>query len=46
MKLYVKNQMDVAIEFTCGVNEYALEPGEEVTVEAQDEDYMYLDIVR
>ena len=46
MKLYVKNQLGAKIESTCGIYEYALEPGEEVTVEAQDEDYMYLDIVR
>jgi hypothetical protein len=48
MKLHIKNQLngDLTIEFCCGQEEYTLEPEEEVTLEVQDEDCMYLDIVR
>jgi len=43
-----KNQLNsgLAIEFCCGQEEYTLEPEEEVTVEVQDEECMYFDIVR
>lgn len=48
MKIHVKNQLNNGhiIEFCCGEREYKLEPEEEVTIEIQDEDCMYLDTVR
>ena len=48
MKLHIKNQLNGKhiIEFCCGQMEYTLEPEEEVTIEVNDEDCMYFDIVR
>ena len=48
MKLHIKNQLNdgLAIEFCCGQKEYTLAPEEEVTVEVNDEDCMYFDIMR
>ena len=48
MKLHIKNQLNkgLAIEFCCGEKEYALGHEEEIEIEVQDEDCMYLDIVR
>jgi len=37
---------NLTIEFCCGQGEYVLAPEEEVTIEVQDEDCMYLDIVK
>lgn len=47
-KLHIKNQLNggLTIEFCSGQNEYVLAPGKEATIEVQDEDCMYFDIVR
>lgn len=47
MKIYVKNQLNKGydIQFCCGSKEYKLKHEEEVIVEIQDEDILYLDIV-
>ncbi|TEB10656.1 hypothetical protein [Pelotomaculum propionicicum] len=46
MKLYIKNQLLSTIEFCCGQKEYKLEPEQEITIEAQDEDYLYFDTLK
>ncbi len=46
MKLNVKNDNGHTMEFCCGEKEYTLSPGEEVSIEINDEDYMYFDEVR
>jgi hypothetical protein len=47
MQLHVKNQLNdgLTIEFCCGDKEYQLEPNEEKTIEVNEEDCMYFDIV-
>lgn len=47
MKLYFKNQLNDGhvIEFCCGEKEFRLEPEEEITIEVQDEDSVYFDVV-
>ncbi len=46
MNITVKNQLNngMSIEFCCGEKEYALGPGEETTVEVNEDDCMYLDV--
>lgn len=46
MKIHIKNQLPVAIEFCCGQKEYELEPEQEITIEVQDEDCLYLDTIK
>ncbi len=48
MKLHIKNQLNngLTIEFCCGEKEYILDPDEEATIEVQDEDCMYFDVVK
>jgi len=48
VKLHIKNQLNggLTIEFCCGQEEYILAPDEEKTVEVQEEDCMYFDVVR
>ncbi len=48
MKLHIINQLNkgLTIEFCCGDKEYTLKPEENVTIEVNDEDCMYLDIAR
>lgn len=45
-KLTIKNLTDYAIDFVCGIKEeHTLGPNEEVEIEIEDGDYMYLDQV-
>jgi len=46
LKLNIKNDNGHTMEFCCGEKEYVLGPGEEITIEIKDEDYMYFDVVR
>ncbi len=46
MKLHIKNQTGDTIDFCLGKGEYSLKPDEKITVEAQDEDFMYFDEIR
>jgi len=48
VKIHIKNQLnnEHEIEFCCGDKEFKLGPEEEVTVEVQDEDVIYFDVVR
>lgn len=43
MKIHVKNQLSVSIQFCCGNKEYELKPEQKVIVEVNDEDCLYLD---
>ncbi|MBW2672753.1 MAG: hypothetical protein JRD89_04945 [Deltaproteobacteria bacterium] len=43
MKIHIKNQLSGKIEFCAGMKEYELEPEQEVTIEVEDEDCVYLD---
>ncbi|WP_128739137.1 hypothetical protein [Desulfocucumis palustris] len=43
MKLHIKNQLSGKIEFRIGSKEYELDPDQEITIEANDEDCMYFD---
>lgn len=43
MKLHLKNETKHSIQFCCGDKECALKPGEEITIEVNDEDCMYFD---
>lgn len=47
MKIYIKNQLNNghAIEFCAGEREYKLGPEEEITIQVQEEDCIYLDVV-
>jgi uncharacterized protein YneR len=47
VKLHIKNQLNdgMTIEFCSGPKEYELKYEEEVTIEVEDEDCMYFDIV-
>lgn len=47
MKIHVKNQLNNGqeIQFCCGDKEYKLAHEEDVTIEIQDEDVLYLDVV-
>jgi len=45
VKLNIRNQLDGKIEFACGDKEYELKPEQEITIEVEDEDYLYLDVV-
>ena len=42
-KLHIKNNTSKAIEFCSGSKEYVLEPDEEITIEIEDDDVMYVD---
>ncbi len=46
-KIHVKNQLNdgLSIEFCCGDKEYKLDHDEEKTIEVEDEDCLYFDIV-
>lgn len=48
MKVHLKNQLNDgnAIEFCCGEKEYKLLSEEEITIEINDDDCIYLDVVR
>ena len=46
MELHVKNQLWQTVEFCCGTKEYELGPEEEITIEVEDGDYMYIDCVK
>ena len=47
MKIHIKNHSNAdVIEFCVGEKEYELKYDETVTVEVQDEDCIYLDIVK
>ncbi len=46
LNLNIKNDNEHTIEFCCGPKEYVLEPGQEIKIEIEDEDYMYFDVVR
>lgn len=46
LSLNIKNDNEHTIEFCCGPKEYVLEPGQEIKIEIEDEDYMYFDAVR
>ena len=46
MKINIKNENGYTVEFCCGEDEYTLEPGEEISVEVEEEDCIYLDVVR
>jgi len=43
LKLHLKNQLDGKIELCAGTREYELEPEEEITIDVEDEDCVYLD---
>lgn len=45
-KLHIKNQSGYSIDFCCGMGEYSLMPDEKITIEVNDEDYMYFDTIR
>lgn len=47
MKINIKNQLNDGknIEFCAGEKEYELGPEEEIAIEINEEDYLYLDIV-
>ena len=46
MNIHIINNLGMTIEFTCGEKEYELAPGQDVTIEVKNEDFMYLDQVR
>ena len=48
VKLNIKNQLNNKhiIEFCVGEKEFTLKPEEELTIEVQDEDCIYFDVVR
>ena len=43
MKMNFKNQLDGVLSFCVGMNEYKLNPGEEIEIEVSEQDCMYLD---
>lgn len=43
MKIHIKNQLEHKIDFCVGMSEYSLEPGQQITVEVEVEDVIYLD---
>ncbi len=48
MQIHIKNQLNdgLTIEFCCGDAEHTLAHDEETTIDVQEEDCMYFDIVR
>lgn len=42
-RIHVKNQLEGKIELCAGMKEYELEPEQQVTIEVEDEDVIYLD---
>jgi hypothetical protein len=45
LKIHIKNQLKGKVAFCAGMKEYELEPGQEVTIEVEDEGCMYFDQV-
>jgi len=45
MKLVIKNENLLTVEFCCGEKEYLLEPSEELVIEVNDGDCMYFDAI-
>ena len=45
MKLNIKNENGLTVEFCCGEKEYILKPDEEIAIEVNDEDCMYIDTI-
>lgn len=43
--LNLKNENGHVMEFCCGEKEYVLKPGEEISIEVNDQDCMYFDEV-
>ena len=43
VKIHIKNQLDHKIDFCIGMGEYSLESGQQITVDVNDEDVVYLD---
>lgn len=43
IKLHLINNLPGKIQLTCGMVEHELEPGQQKTIEVEDEDCMYLD---
>jgi len=41
MRIKFKNQLDISIQLSCGMEEYNLNPEQEVVLTVQDGDYMY-----
>lgn len=48
VKLHIKNQLNkgLEIDFCVGYKEYSLKHDEEITIEVEDEDCVYFDIVK
>lgn len=46
MRLHIKNQLGLTIGFCCGEQEYELESEQEIDIEVDDEDCMYLDTLK
>jgi len=47
VEIHVKNQLGngLSIQFCCGEREYELKPEEEIAIEVQEGDCLYLDVV-
>ena len=45
MKIVIKNQLNGTIDLCAGMNEYRLDPEEEILAPVSDGDYIYLDQV-
>jgi len=43
MNITFKNQLDISIQLNCGMKEYNLNPEQEVVLNIQDSDCMYVD---
>jgi antitoxin component of MazEF toxin-antitoxin module len=44
LKIHIKNQTGYKIDLCCGLaQELNLQPGQEATLEVQDEDFIYID---
>lgn len=43
LKIYIKNQTEKTIELCCGMQEYTIKPDDQIVIEVQDEDCMYID---
>ena len=43
MRIKFKNQLDISIQLSCGMEEYNLNPEQEVVLTVQDGDCMYID---
>ena len=47
VKLHVRNDNpELTVDFCVGMKEYSLKPSEQITIEANDGDYVYFDAIQ